>query len=231
METAHTQVPSASRAVELHAALWPGLALLLQAYEYAQELGCDLWEFAVGAAELLAAGLTHTTLRRLVYQRYVEHAHETTQPSHERRCFRRGGPALFVAETCFALTPQGALVARQARPLPATIPDCGGAWTQPAGAAYAGQPRWDGARRALCLGQVVIKRFGGRPGNQERLLDALEEDGWPRTLDDPLPGDDGIDAPDRLRNTVKDLNRGLRGQALRFHIINNGTGISWSLEF
>ena len=55
MEQAFELVP-ASGAKEVAIGLRRALALLLQGYDYGQELGRPVWEFAVEIAELKAAG-------------------------------------------------------------------------------------------------------------------------------------------------------------------------------
>src|SRR4051794_40254479 len=79
---------SAQVGVSLKKTLLSTLKQLLEATRYAQELGCEAWEFAVDAAGLLTAGLTENDLRWLVKKGYVAQAIETSPPEGEERTFR-----------------------------------------------------------------------------------------------------------------------------------------------
>lgn len=86
-------------------------------------------------------------------------------------------------------------------------------------------PSWDRDRKSLLYdGQKVrqIRRLN-QAKNVVPILDAFEEQGWPIRIDDPLPG--GRD-PQRLRETVKSLNRNL--QQIRFGADGSGEGVCWS---
>jgi hypothetical protein len=87
-------------------------------------------------------------------------------------------------------------------------------------------PVWNADRLELMLrGQVVRRlRYRGRARNVVRILDTFQELEWPDRIDDPLPG--GADS-ERLRDTIKSLNRGLIG--LRFRADGTGYGIVWEL--
>jgi hypothetical protein len=89
-------------------------------------------------------------------------------------------------------------------------------------------PAWDSARRELRLGKNVVKRFRQPAKNQETILAAFQEEGWPPRIDDPIPGDDAH-AKDRLRDAVKKLNR----QAiLLIHFLSDGKGqgVLWQIR-
>lgn len=88
------------------------------------------------------------------------------------------------------------------------------------------RPSWNADRLELSLRGRVIRRIRSRTrgANIVRVLDVFEELKWPDRIDDPLRrgGDD-----ERLRDTVKSLNRGLSG--LRFRADGTGRGILWEL--
>jgi hypothetical protein len=88
------------------------------------------------------------------------------------------------------------------------------------------RPRWDAATRTLFYGGEVCKVFRQAEGNQERILAAFEEDGWPKRIDDPLPGDKTFDPGQRLRNAVRNLNTSQDNK--RIHFAADGRqGILW----
>jgi len=91
----------------------------------------------------------------------------------------------------------------------------------PAGVA-ASQPRWDRKSRVLRVGSRVVKRYRLPSPNQERILAAFEEEGWPASIDDPLPPVSGLCAKQRLHDTIKSLNARQEQRLLFFR--GDGTG-------
>src|SRR5262249_7988413 len=79
----------------------------------------------------------------------------------------------------------------------------------PEGPSAAGQPvpRWNEARRELWVGDQLVKRYRQPAPDQERILTAFEEEGWPLHIDDPLPPQSGRDSKYRLHDTISNLNR------------------------
>jgi hypothetical protein len=85
-----------------------GLALLWQAYRYAQDAGAALWDFALENDRLYATELTISDLRWLVAKGFAEHGQETSYYGDLHRSFRPSEGLNFVPTTCFVLTPEGA---------------------------------------------------------------------------------------------------------------------------
>src|SRR4051812_42494191 len=75
------------------------------------ETGKDVWQFAVGLAELHAAGATDADLRRLVRDGQVECRVEVTTPAAKARRFRRWHSLALPARSCFVLTEAGTAAA------------------------------------------------------------------------------------------------------------------------
>jgi hypothetical protein len=88
-------------------------------------------------------------------------------------------------------------------------------------------PHWDRQARVLRLGDQVVKRFRQSPSNQEAVLSAFEEEGWPPRIDDPLPSRQGQDSVRRLNLTIWRLNKHQRNHLLRFFSDDTGAGICW----
>lgn len=87
-------------------------------------------------------------------------------------------------------------------------------------------PRWDAALRTLLLGEHVIKHFKQPAQNQETVLAAFEDEGWPRRIDDPLRPNPDIVPKVRLRETVKALNDAHRINGLiSFEMDGTGEGV------
>jgi hypothetical protein len=72
------------------------------------------------------------------------------------------------------------------------------------------RPRWDEQQRTLYFGEVLCRKFGKHAPDQEALLAAFEEAGWPELLRNaPLEGDS-------LACVIKRLNDSLENAPLRF---------------
>jgi hypothetical protein len=87
------------------------------------------------------------------------------------------------------------------------------------------RPFWDSNRRELRLGSQVVKRFKWPAMNQELIVLAFEEEGWPRRIDDPLPLDPNIDPKRRLHDTIKCLNRHQLIPLIKFRGDGTGQGV------
>ena len=85
----------------------PGLHLLVQAHDYAEEFKRPVWDFAVEISSLRRAGFSNNDLRWLVCQGYCEHRCEVTSAGEDRRMFRRRGQWNFYKRSCFILTEEG----------------------------------------------------------------------------------------------------------------------------
>jgi hypothetical protein len=91
------------------------------------------------------------------------------------------------------------------------------------------RPHWNAMRRELLVGGQVVKRFRVPAPNQEAVLAAFEEEGWPHRVYDPLPPEDEKDAKRRLHETIKRLNRHRLARIIRFHGDGTGEGVLWEL--
>ncbi len=217
----------------------PALAILLTAYDYAQDSQTDPWQFAVEFPELLSSGATLDDVRWLIHRGFAEHARETTIPGDEKRTFRRLAPTAFPSGVSVVLTSAGAAAIRPlvATPLPAAPPPLGESSATPAlpspGAAPARRavaflkPEWDSGHRELRYAGRVVKRFRVPALNQIAILDAFQEEGWPEFIDDPIPPADEQDPKHRLNVTIKSLNRHQINRLIRFHGNGDGLQVHW----
>jgi hypothetical protein len=204
------------------------MALLLEAHRYAQDVQRPLWDFAVEIGELRKAGLTHNDLRWLICKKYVEHARETTLAQEESRSFRRRRSLCFGRRTCFVLTLPGVGFAQQSLKMLRVqrrfrVADLGVVPSPKL------RPQWDRDRQELRVGSFVVKQFKVPAVNQERLLAAFEEEGWPVRIDDPLPPQKDQDPKRRLHDTINSLNRKQRYPLIRFLGDGTGQGVRWQL--
>jgi hypothetical protein len=197
-----------------------GLSALLSAYEYAKDSGRDRWDFAVEIALLEERGLTTNDFRWLVCKGLAEHRREVTMPGEPGRRFQREGELFFAARTCFALTDAGVCEAERLRHAARDARQA---------ASPGPAPRWDAARRELRLGSQLVKAFRLPSPNQELILTAFDEEGWPPRIDDPLPPQPHILVKRRLHDAIKNLNRNQRTPHIRFLGDGTGQGVCWRL--
>lgn len=227
-----------------------GLALLRQAYAYAQDAGADLRDFALEINELYETGLMISDLRWLVAKRLAEHARETTVYGDPHRSFRPSVGFNFETTTCLVLTPSGAELADHvsrefAVPPPSTssVDTASVAGGEKAAlqtdASAAGEtdgpqvvlkPHWNEQRRELWLADTIVKRFRVPARNQQTILSAFEEEDWPEHIDDPLPVSGDVDPGTRLHHTIYRLNNRQTNDLLRFHGNGNADGVLWKLR-
>lgn len=214
--TAH--VPSKS--------LEPGLALLFQAREYACKLNQDPWEFAVEIEELKSSGMTVNDLRWLLIGGFVEHAREDLSSDEAIRKFKGHGRHRFSRRSCFVLTKNGMGLAAK---LLSIEPHCFHNNARKAIEGPSIRPRWDPIRHELSLNGNIVKRFKQHSPNQEAVLMAFEEENWPPGVLDPLGPIPNQDAKQRLRDTIKNLNRHQLDAHVHFSGDGSGERILWDV--
>lgn len=220
------------RRYEVRPHLHDSLGLLLQAYEYALELDQDVWDLAVELPVLRAARLTNSDLRWLAGMGFVEHAIETTGPSDRTRQFRRTALLTLTDLTCVALTSAGVAVAQEVCGSDLVI-ELDKPRTSNCKIVVSDDlpvfPKWDHQRRQLRVATDIVKEFKLPSPNQETVLMAFEEEGWPPRIDDPLPPLPHLDPRRRLHDTIKALNRKQKHDLIRFMGDGSGEGIRWEL--
>ncbi len=205
-----------------------GLDILLAAHDYAADLKCDAWDFAVELAELQKVGLFTPDIRWLVHKGLVEHAHENRSPQTDRREFQHDCRLVLRKRSCFVLTQSGVGLARHIgrasehqTPLERTATVLR--------LSAQSVPTWDRARQRLLVNGTIVKEFKVPAANQEQVLAAFEEEGWPVRIDDPLPPVPDQAPKLRLHTTVNALNRNQKNRLIRFSGDGRGEGIRWEL--
>jgi hypothetical protein len=240
------ELPTKAEVNGLAAELRAALVNLAKAREYARNVDCDPWEFAVEIDRLTSLGVTTSDLRWLVRKGYVDHAREVTRPGDAARKFERSRNLAFTKETCFLLADQTpwldalqlgnppAQNADQIGNLPHT--DAGQVANLPptaepaVPAKTALTPRWDAEDRTLYMGDQIVKEFRVRSPNQEAILSAFEEEGWPHYVDDPLSPVADQNPKHRLRDTIKCLNATQKHHLIRFRGDGTGERVRWELS-
>jgi hypothetical protein len=223
-----------------------GLAQLAEAIACAADRGSDPWQFAVSIEVLLGLGVSESELRWLVSKGYAQHAREITTARDTTRRFQPGRSLAFAKTTCLVLTDAGARYAATVLGELRTGP-CFGEKTpsvqrrsvedtdQSPSVGLCGplrptdRPHWDGDLRVLRVGTCMVKKYMLPSPNQETILAAFQEEGWPRHIDDPLSPKGDQDPKCRLHDTIKRLNRHQRMRLLHFSGDGTGTGVCWEM--
>lgn len=195
------------------------LVQLAEAQRYAA--GRNAWDFAL---EIGSLHLSANDLRWLIYSGLVEHGWEVTRAGAKTRSFRPDMGITLSQRSCLVATATGLSLARACsvaaagkRPnRPTFVATSDGHVSKSSG------PHWDAARRELRLDGVLVKRFRQPAANQERILSAFQEAGWPPSIEDPLPPDPDQTPERRLNHAIRKLNGCQRNHLIRFE--GNGTG-------
>ena len=85
-------------------------------------------------------------------------------------------------------------------------------------------PSWDSDKGELTFAGRVVRKVAPQATNLRPILSSFEEEGWPDRILDPLPA--GPD-PQRLRDAIGDLNRGLF--EIRFAADGTGQRVEWKI--
>ena len=87
------------------------------------------------------------------------------------------------------------------------------------------QPTWDKALSQLLFDDEVVRKVSPQAANLIKILDAFQEDGWPKKIDSPFsPCEDG---KQKRRDAIRELNKKLR--KIRFESDGSGEGLLWKL--
>ena len=198
--------------------------MLALAYDRARDVDCDPWQFAVAMQELIAIGVTVSDLRWLVVKGYAEHAHETTRTSDSTRKFKPSRNLAFRDSTRFVISEAGLLfLDSESRQTKLTL--CSDANDQRA--AFIILPHWDYDARVLSFDGQVVKEYRVPSPNQEVVLAAFQEEGWPNFIDDPLSPKGDLHPKQRLRDTIRYLNSHHKNKLIRFRGDGTGERIVW----
>jgi hypothetical protein len=92
-----------------------------------------------------------------------------------------------------------------------------------------GLPFYDDQQGELRVGDQLIKNIRPKT-NQQAVLSAFQEEGWPIRIDDPIPPKGDMEPKKRLEGTIRFLNKnhakGGEG-IIRFHGDGTSEGVKW----
>jgi hypothetical protein len=226
MRSASGEKPATLAPFVLDQPVQAALFLLLEAYECAQSVEQDPWEFAVELRSLVSVGISHSALRWLACRGYVAHAIEQRAGKGLRRTFCQCRSLSLTEQSCFVLKDLGVVAAREGN-------HGAGGFLSHSGLAGANNeralhvPLWDREQRTLWWHGAVVKRFRQPAGNQVTLVTAFQEEGWPQRIDNPLGGRGNCTGKERLHDTIKRLNQQKPERLLVFHADGTGEGVYW----
>lgn len=198
---------------------------LNEALAYARDLRTSRWELAVEWDTLRRFGVTPSDLRWLAGRGLVESGLEVTTPSSRQRSFHPCQQLMISKRTCFVLTDAGEeLLARRSRLVDADWPASDSPSEDRSAATL---PQWDHDRLELRLGTTVLRQFKLPSADEERVLAAFEERGWPHCIGSPLPA--GAEYR-RLVECVTALNWRQRRPLLHFGCSEPGNQVTWEFR-
>jgi PHD/YefM family antitoxin component YafN of YafNO toxin-antitoxin module len=240
-------------------AICVALKRLREANDTANACGRDPWDFAVELSQLSDFGVGTHVLRMMICRRWITHMREVSNTESKRE-FAPEPDLVLSDRSCFVITKKGFDVTTKLKASGYDVmneqsnertsgdqrqelnaqryENAGQSLNQSAdqniGANRHPAPCWDRERRELRIGNVVVKRFKWPAENQEQVLDAFEEEGWPTRIDDPLVPHPKICPKRRLHDTLKCLNRKQVNGFIKFRGDGTGQGvlleINWESE-
>lgn len=210
-----------------------GINCLYQAFKYARDTNSDIWEFSVSLKEIGEAGCDFSDLRWLIRKGFVEQKRELTCDKDSKRRFEPAGELIFGQSSCFVITKKGIQFAKDlisnssCIPSESKISESDGIVDTIAIECCTESPIWEPETHKLLLGGAIVKQFKCPAFNQETVLNAFQEEGWPDRIDDPLVPHPDQNSKRRLADTIKCLNRKQRKKLITFRGDGSGEGIVW----
>ena len=213
-------------------------AQLLEVHELARASGRKDSDFAAEIASLTELGISGSVLRWLVCRGYAKCLREVTQTGDKERRFEPVDNLSLNSQSCFVLSRKGMLFARRGAGDAGRKPMRG---RRRRANGHSGDSRAATQRPCAALGRQAARvsacaetaeAFPRAGPNQETILAAFQEEGWPNCIDDPLPPKGDLSPQRRLHDTIKALNRKHRQKPPLIHFLGNGTGknVVWELR-
>ena len=213
--------------------LVPTLRLLLEAYNCATHIGCTPDRYAIEAKAFWSIGTPQAVLRWLCDVGHVRHLAETTPSGAKRRELEGSPDDSFSEKSWFVLTDEGSPFAQGVLSVSQAINDPASKSQKDNSDLVDGEssnghtPHWDDQSGKLWFNGVVIKQLNSRATHQRLILQALQEMGWPPSIDDPLPRGPERDRTLHLRSAIRGLSANQNPCSLLFS--SSGSKIQWDL--
>lgn len=204
------------------------LSKLIEAAKYASNCSRSVWDFSVEVNVFTQQGVSRSLLRWLVCNHYIEHRYEAENQEGERRQFSEAPDLAITENSCFAIAESGheafGLIKQRCK----IGQQSTSSQTDPSNesALESALPDWCPNNRILKIDGKIVKHFKWPAPNQEKLICAFAEQGWPSHLEDPLPPN-GVCPKQRLHDTIKCLNRNQVNKLIKFRGDGTGQGVRW----
>ena len=214
---------------ELVAFLIAYLNLLCARHE-ARDRRKPAWTNPIGIATMRADWVPDHVLGWMLYQKHIVHLQRPMRHDMRRAADEATESVIFGDHSRFFLTGIGEAFAEEfaAGFISRCDRDFAAAWDLLVMGTLL--PRYDKDERVFSWGGHVLKHFGQLACNQELVLLAAEEVGWPRWFDDPLLRVRGKSPKRRLHDTIQDLNRHQTPYLVHFKGDGTGTRIGWEFR-
>jgi hypothetical protein len=228
-------------AIRRNRAVFEALRKLREANDSAEACDRDPWDFSVELSQFSDSGIGTHILRMMICRKWITHMREVSSQSKFGREFEPESDLVLSRRSCFLLTKKGFEIANKLDQLETISMNQHHRATDQvrlrdiqlkqsrsideSRSPIHPMPRWDRKRRELTIGNILVKRFKWPAENQEQVLDAFEEEGWPPRIDDPLIPHPKIDPKRRLHDTLKCLNRKQINACIKFRGDGTGQGV------
>ena len=207
-----------------------GLAVLLEAYEWAHNSGLDPWQFSVTLDQIQHVGFSNAHLSWLICRGFLEHLYEFTPPGDKDRLFRDLARLNFRKRSRFILNAAGAAFAGPICRKEDSVKQSAEETHEAApGNGRGSKPEWDRERLQLTFNGELLMQLTLRARNLLCILDIFQEEGWPPRIDDPIPSTKRGNVKHRLRAAIERLNKNLLFPSIRFSGDGSGESICWKL--
>jgi hypothetical protein len=202
---------------------------LLAARWEAEDRHRPAWEGAVALPCLREMGIEDAVLLWMMYHGHLDHLRPGPEGNPIPNALVPAASLLLTDASSFLLTEVGEQFANDFLADVLVPAEEGGALGPAWDRLLVGVlvPCYDKHDREFTWGRQVLKWFRQPADNQEAVLNAAQEQGWPFWFDDPLPPRDGMKPARRLHDTRVELNR--RQQVSLIHFKGDGSGkrIGW----
>ncbi len=186
---------------------------------------CDAWDFSTTLSTFRKAGVSEGVLRWLMCREYVEHAVECTGLSDPKRVFRESTSLGIFPRSCFVLTKDGVDFLTELKRTRSNG-DGSDSGVRGAEAVPHERPYWEESTHTLFWHECPVKRYRSEAPNQEAVLRQFQIQDWVACIPVSLALEHGINPKERLRETIKSINRNVRS-SLRFCQEGCGSRVRW----
>jgi hypothetical protein len=208
------------------------LQLINEGARFASDCKKSVWQFATELHELINRGISRSLIRWLVCKDLVEHRFESPVSKVANRQFFEAPDLVFDERSCFVLSAKGhdslVQLLRNYQSMISQTENRGDLHPLNSTSNPNEKPIWCPNTRVLKVAGKIVKHFKWPAPNQEKLIAAFAELGWPNQIDDPLP-QNNVCPKRRLHDTIKCLNRKQIHGLIKFR--GDGTGRAARWEF